>query len=540
MIALKTQTPAYWQEEFVISVADLEYLHGLVVESGRPVSSDELVAALVSHRCHQEVEAIRGDLDKGKMYQPRESYSEGDTLLFPAFNFTIGTVTGSRGGHDPTHGEFRVIEVRFDKSGEVREFAAELTSVHSLNREDGDDGLNFLRELVSPQDLIRQYGAEIAAKLRQMLADTDLSGFVEHRTKWMVQELMADVHVGHLNIAEAVIDVAGNPVTATQLLRELDLPSEIDGQIQEFSLNAALDADERFDDVGWDGEVRWYLHRMEPQSVASPSPRLKLLNEDYDRNQITPGLLAIETEIDDEVVPDQMDLSMLEITPYTAQITLTYPHARSGTLPLSAHVCALFPRGSYQHTRVELIDGQQGETMVGWVNHEWGFVGGLGEWYSRHQIPAGGHIRLERSKQPGVVIVDFDRQQQDKRHNYRRCPLRLPAEKAETSFCLHFPDCRAELVSGSLSELRARIDGRCLLGGQSCLKQRLKFGCLLRIAGQALLYGFALSQHPLQTFVQDVIKFLSLLHHLTPLTALGAGTISRCAAMPLWPPHFYP
>lgn len=410
MIALKTQTPAYWQEEFVISVADLEYLHGLVVESGRPVSSDELVAALVSHRCHQEVEAIRGDLDKGKMYQPRESYSEGDTLLFPAFNFTIGTVTGSRGGHDPTHGEFRVIEVRFDKSGEVREFAAELTSVHSLNREDGDDGLNFLRELVSPQDLIRQYGAEIAAKLRQMLADTDLSGFVEHRTKWMVQELMADVHVGHLNIAEAVIDVAGNPVTATQLLRELDLPSEIDGQIQEFSLNAALDADERFDDVGWDGEVRWYLHRMEPQSVASPSPRLKLLNEDYDRNQITPGLLAIETEIDDEVVPDQMDLSMLEITPYTAQITLTYPHARSGTLPLSAHVCALFPRGSYQHTRVELIDGQQGETMVGWVNHEWGFVGGLGEWYSRHQIPAGGHIRLERSKQPGVVIVDFDRQ----------------------------------------------------------------------------------------------------------------------------------
>jgi hypothetical protein len=408
VIALKTQTPAYWQDEFSVIDTDLEYLHQLIVDAGKPVSADELVSALVANRCHQEIEAIRGDLDKGKMYQPRDAYAVGDTLLFPAFGFAIGTVTGSRAGYDPAHGEFEVVEVRFDKTGETREFASQLTSPHALNRDDGDDGLDFLRDLVSPGDLVKQYGDEILAKLRRLLSDTELSGFVEHRSRWMVQELMADVHVGHRNIAEAIIDVSGVPMSTEQVLKDVDLPAEIDPMIQAFSLNAALDADERFDDVGWDGQVRWFLTRLQPADVLSPPVRLKWFEEQIPRGPLSAGLLAIENEIDDESA-DHTRVSDLEITPYTAQITLTYPHLRSGTLPLSAHVRALFPKGSFQHTRVELIDGQSGEAMVGWMNHTGGYVSGLGEWYSRHQIPAGGFIRLERSKQPGVVLIDFDR-----------------------------------------------------------------------------------------------------------------------------------
>jgi len=67
----------------------------------------------------------------------------------------------------------------------------------------------------------------------------------------------------------------------------------------------------------------------------------------------------------------------------------------------------MFPRGTFQRTRVELVDGQKGDTMVGWMNHEYGYVAGLGEWYKRHQLPAGARIRVERTKNPTVFVVDF-------------------------------------------------------------------------------------------------------------------------------------
>ena len=408
MIALKTQTSTYWQEEFAISDDDLEYLHQLVIAEGTPVPTETLVAALMTNRCQKEIDVIRADLDKGAMYQPKDRYEIGQVLLLPAFNFAAATVTDSRPGYDPAHGNYEVIKVRFENSGDVREFASGLTSPHALDRDDGDDGLGFLRELVQPEVLVSEHGDVVATRLRELLSDPDLSGAIEYRSRWVVKEMMADIHVGHLNIAEAAIDVAGVPSTTDQLLKDLDLPAEIDPSVQQFSLNAALDADERFDDVGWDGHVVWYLRRMEPEDVIFPPARLAWSAETFERVHITPELLAIEAEIDDEAV-SVSDVTDLEITPYSAQITLTYPHVRSGTLPLSPQVRALFPKGSFQHTRVELIDGQRGEAMVGWMNHAGGYVAGLGEWFAQYQIPAGGQIRLERSKQPGVVIVAFDR-----------------------------------------------------------------------------------------------------------------------------------
>ena len=80
----------------------------------------------------------------------------------------------------------------------------------------------------------------------------------------MHRDLLAEIHVGHLNIAEALIEIRGMPVETTTLVKELDLPVEIKPEVLAFSLQSALIADGRFDQVG-PGEVRqWYLSRLEP------------------------------------------------------------------------------------------------------------------------------------------------------------------------------------------------------------------------------------------------------------------------------------
>lgn len=406
MVALKTQTPAYWQKHFVVGDDDLEYLHEYILEAGAPVATKTLTLALMKARCEQEIEAVRGEFDKGPMYQPKDSYEIGQTVIFPALGFAAGKVVGRRPGHDPSRGEFEVIQVVFEGSSETREFASKLQSPHSLNRDDGDDGLTFLKEMISVNDLLTEYGDTVEQALLERLRSPEQNIFVPYQSQWLVKEMLAEVHVGHLNIAEAAIEVAGAPLTTDQLLKDLDLPAEIDPTIRRFSLEAALTADERFDDVGWDGHVLWYLRRMKPEYAVVIPRRLQWMVESYDRSVITPDLLEIEKEIDDEAIGRVV--SQDAATVYTARITLTYPHLRSGTLPLSAQLRSLFPKGSTQTTRVELIDGRRGETMPAWVNHEHGYVAGLSDWYHHHQIPTGAFLRLERTKKPAIVIIDFE------------------------------------------------------------------------------------------------------------------------------------
>lgn len=405
MITLKTQTPSYWQESFSINEDDLAYLRQFIIDHGTPVPLHDLVLSLIKTRCQDEINAIRHELSRGPLYQPKDSYQIGQTLIFPALQFAVGTVVGTRPGYDPSHGHFEVIQVRFEHSGEQREFASKLTTPHPLNRPDGENGLAFLQEAVSAEEIAKKFGNVVAQRLLEVLQRPD-SGFIQYQGQWLVKEMLPEIHIGHLNLAEAIIDVAGQPMPPRQILAELGLPKEIPLPIQEFALNAHLSQDERFDDVGWDGTVLWFLRRLEPNIIVNPPARLQLLQEPYDRQSILPELVAVAKDIDFE--PDQLAARGLESMVYKAHIVLTYPHWRSGTLPLSPQLAAMLPKGSHQHSRMEFIDGKLGETIVGWVHHEMGFIAGLERWYQDNQIVPGAFIRLERLKKPGVLLVDFE------------------------------------------------------------------------------------------------------------------------------------
>lgn len=251
------ETIEFWQEEFEITEEDLEFLYERFVEEEAPKTTDELVRQVIERRARQMERSRRVPKGSGELlYQPKESYQVGQRLAFLALGDDVtGEVVNIRDGHNPEYGPFKVIQVKLDGNG-IREFASEFPHPHILNLED---------KPISVDRLCKEFGDIVREKLLQALSEQ--SEFVRHGDQWILKGLLPEIHIGHRNIAEAMIVVAGEPLPTEQLLEELDLPAEIPLEIQKLALNRALEEDERFTNVGAITEPLWALSYQQEESA---------------------------------------------------------------------------------------------------------------------------------------------------------------------------------------------------------------------------------------------------------------------------------
>jgi hypothetical protein len=406
VIQRKTQSDAFWREQFVVTAQDLGPIYDLILDAGKPVASATLARVLIEASCRREEAQIQAEMRRGPVYQPQDSYQIGQQIAFPAFDYAWATVMGTRPAQSPSYGAFKAIQVQFEGQSRVREFASELAGEHRLNRKAGQAELQASGNVLTPDELYERHRAIVEEEMAATLAEH--AGFVRFGDEWFLRELLVDIGIGRLNIAEALIEVKGMPVSTAELMADLDLPSEVPEEIRALSLGAALGGDARFDNVGDSGRDVWYLRRLTPDAVVHPSRRFRLRQDRYNRQDISADLLAIERELDEEATGDQGSLPPRPI--YRTTLALTYPHWRSGTLPLTLRTQGLFPKPTAHHTPIVLVDGQSGGRMQGWVVPELGCVYGLEEWYRRYSLPVGVILKLERTRDSRVFTVDFDPQ----------------------------------------------------------------------------------------------------------------------------------
>lgn len=389
----------YW-ETFELQDVDVEFIYNTLLESETPQTPQELVAALVAERIQREKSAIEEQRSSGgDLYQPKGSYQVDQSLIFSSFNWRRGKVVGVRPGRNPDIGDFKVIAVAFD-DGEKHEFAAELDD-HTLNDPpqivQDDASLNI--EIV-----LETYAEELVECLENSLQDRP--DFVRIAGRWFVRALLVDINVGHLNLAEAVLDMAnGGPFPTSALIEQIELPSDANPNLVEFAMDLALQEDPRFDEVGPSGKTLWFLNRLEPPQVLEPPLHLRYPGMEYDRSVLTRDMQALERELDDELSPLESRYQHLD----SVEIRLIFPHWRSGTLPLSAHLRHLFPT-AYEAPRIRfmLVDGDTGEQFPGWVVREKRYVYGLKEWYKARGLMPGSLVRVQRGRRPGEVIIHTD------------------------------------------------------------------------------------------------------------------------------------
>lgn len=393
-----TSPEAYWSS-YKLESGDIDFIINLLLEREIPLTSEEMALALVEVRLEQ----VKQSLEEAKqtehpVYLPAETYKVGQMLTFPLFDNRVGEVVKIRGGMNPDIGNFDVIEVKFENGEPSREFAMNFPD-HILNQppETTAEIDDF-----DPNYIMQRFGRLIAQELEAELSGSD--DIVRIAGKWFPKALVAEINEGHLNLAEAVLDVSeGGPLPTDDLLKHIELSESLASQLASFSLDYALQEDERFDEVGPAGEVLWYLQRLEPPEVLFTPPRLESESNEYDRSNFTQELLDLEGNLFDELIDIEFEHERRpEVT-----FPLLFPHWRVGAFPLSQQLKPLFPT-AYEAPRIRfiLVDGHSGKKFPGWVVRNRGYVYGLEQWFQEYQVPAGGLIRVKSSETPGEVIVE--------------------------------------------------------------------------------------------------------------------------------------
>jgi hypothetical protein len=391
----------YW-ETFELNDNDREFIYNYLLEIETPLTSPELLAALVDERIKLEKLAIEKQRTSGgDVYIPAKTYQTDQDLVFPYFGWQHARVIDTRKGQNPDIGDFQVIKVIFDNQ-ETREFAANIQD-HILNQ---PQEISVSESSLNPDFVLATYGDNLLQVIEAELSKNQ--EFVRIAGKWFPRTLLVDINVGHLNLAEAILDMAGGgPLPTKDLLEQVGLATNTNSKLVEFSLDHAFQEDPRFDEVGPAGEVVWFLNRLEPESVLQVPAYLRYQDMEYDRSLLTEQMIELERKLDDELSP----LGGKYPTPNEVQITLIYPHWRAGTLPITPKINHLFPT-AYEAPRIRftLVDGATNEKFPGWVVRKNRYVYGLQDWYNTHGLMPGSMVMVKKGKKPGEVIVQCDAQ----------------------------------------------------------------------------------------------------------------------------------
>jgi hypothetical protein len=405
---LDTLTQRYWQD-FELAGGDLEHLSEVLIEEEAPMTVEALTRRLIEKRLADE-KAIWDDREsKGHIYQPRDTYSEGDHLVFSALGDTVGTVVAVRPGRHPDYAPFDVIQVRMEGSGETREFAANLGVPHPLNfiqvGQETDLDLGDLAGVSSA--LGDNYGEYVKPVLLRGLRESP--EFADFGEEWFLKGFMLPIEEGHLNLAEAVLDLAAGFSTAQQILEVLDMPPETTQAVQIFSLNHALSSDRqsRFRYAGTSTKVEWCLPRVADSRPLRFERGPIEISGDHELDQVAEIFTDESTQPNGHAQNDEWSHVLTFYDWYWGH--LPYDQAAMNLLPepfLEDQLCArIHLRFGSGEEPLPVVVHYPSERSLGW----WGSAE-LRQFFEVKELAPGATIVVRRtpaSETDGIYEVDY-------------------------------------------------------------------------------------------------------------------------------------
>lgn len=398
------QTTDFWQKQFQLTDKAIEALYNKILETGEPMSIDKVGLFFVRYTFEEEERKLRSELEQGKPYSPQQNFAIDDKIVFSHLDYAVGTVVNTRPGYNPRDGDFTVLEVVFEsQNGLSAEFAADLKSSHALlntnNNRLAADNTAFVQKIYG------QYQHIIRPKIEASLSEDE--NFVEFNHDWFLADFLVEVQEGLLNIVDAAIDINGAPLNVDTLIEQIELQGN--GKITEtmrFSVSHRLRGDDRFENVGTEDNVLWYLNRLKPTQVTRPPRRLRGDEQPFDISLLDDEQRALLVEIDDETTPSEYAKSF-DPEANSVVLVLNYPHRRLGTLPVVPAVRHLLPQADDRLLALQLIDGQMGDSVLAWYVSQYNYIWGLEGWYVKYKLPVGAVISLTKTEDPLKLIIDF-------------------------------------------------------------------------------------------------------------------------------------
>ncbi len=399
----------YWAN-LEITSSDLQQLANHLFEKEEPLNIDGLLQMLIDHRLKErEAERKLKLEDAGEVYLPSAAYEVGTKIRFPEYDWKQANVISNRPGENVAIGNFTVTEVEFE-DGAHRSFATNMpdhplnTKVYKTIEDDVED----------PAVIQNMFAPALRTKLRKALEKQ--SELIRIADTWFPRSLLIDISKGYLNLAEAILDShEGGPLGIEPLMKELELNSEPESKkLLEFSLNYALQEDPRFDEVGTTGEISWFLKRLEPESVLEPPVYIRSNSAAPLTDQIDEESYKLLYDLDDELSFTNDEIDEVDRVD-SVTITLTYPHWRSGSLPVTPNSNRVLPSAlESENIKISFIDKQTQQPISAWVVRPHNYVVGLRQWYEQQNLIPGSNIEISATKRPGIMHISAEKKRSNK------------------------------------------------------------------------------------------------------------------------------
>jgi len=397
----------HWAYRFSIGADDIDSITNLLLEKETPLKAVELATEIIKQRESNIRQQLRQKFQDAKLYRPADRFELGDRLTFSQFDYATASVVGLRTGQSADLSPIRIAAVEFDEDSQrrqtrPREFVVEYESDHPLNNTEYNRHPSLVDTDYTVDEILSDPSTNIVEQVNDALeGNPDL---VRIAGTWFVRELMVDVDIGSLHLAEAVLDmVGGGPLPPERILKEIGGLGDALLPLQAFSLNYAMNEDERFEEVGPAGQVLWHLKRLLPRMVRQVPSILQYQAIDYDRSLLTREMRQLEYDLDDEHSPVTSSPPEDEVS-----LTLTYPHRRVGTLPINSETRYIFPAAKTPRIAITIVDAIDKEEYPCWVVHEFRYVYGLAAIYQKHHLPVGAYVYLNRTEDRSRIEIEFD------------------------------------------------------------------------------------------------------------------------------------
>jgi hypothetical protein len=236
----------------------LDSIYNFLLETERPLDKVSITRFVIERAIQEQKDLQKAQkLSGGQLYLPSKQYKTGDILVFPQYEWKSGKVMSTRPGNNPEFPDLEVIDVQM-ATKETYSFAANLQAI-SLMRQ--------VVEVKIPSGYrfcISKFGSVLSEKIATVLSQS--KDLVCIARQYFPRALVVDIGIGHLNLCEAVLEMAqGGPLSTAELIEQVELPTDCNANLTEFSLNLALQEDGRFDEVGPSGVTLWFLKVLNPQ-----------------------------------------------------------------------------------------------------------------------------------------------------------------------------------------------------------------------------------------------------------------------------------
>ena len=397
----------HWAYSFSIGAEDIESITNLLLEKETPLSSVELATEIIQAREDQTQRKLAEKYLGTKVYRPSERYEIGDRLIFSKLNYATARVVQLRDGKSTDLCPLTIAAVEFEDSrgqpgSRLREFVIAYDQNHALNDADANPHPSQQRGEYSVADILNDPRTNIVEQVDDALERN--GDLVRLAGTWFVRELMLEVDIGHLHLAEAVLDMhEGGPLRPEQILEQIGGVGVAPLPLQVFSLNYHMNQDERFDEVGPAGHVLWHLTGQLPRLVREVPAILEYEPIPFDRSLLTREMKQLEYDLDDEHSPVTSPPPEEEVS-----LTLIYPHRRVGTLPINSETKHVFPAAKTPRIAITMIDALDKTEYPCWVVHEFKYVVGLAPIFQKHHLPVGAYVYLTPTEDRSRIEIEFD------------------------------------------------------------------------------------------------------------------------------------